>query len=92
MEYSFQVWRPWLKKDIKLLEDVQRRSPKLMKGLNDTEYERGDKGDMILVFKILLGFLETRLETPRDPITPWCGPPLFCPCFSFAETSVLNIS
>ncbi len=21
-------------------------------------------------------------EIPSDPITPWCGPPLFCPCFS----------
>ncbi len=31
-------------------------------------------------------------EIPRDPITPWCGPPLFCPCFFLAETSVLKIS
>ncbi len=31
-------------------------------------------------------------ETPRDPITPWCGPPLLCLCFSLAETSVLKIS
>ncbi len=27
-------------------------------------------------------------EIPRDPITP----PLFCPCFSLAETSMLKIS
>ncbi len=31
-------------------------------------------------------------EIQRDPITPWCGPPPFCPCFSLAETSVLKIS
>ncbi len=31
-------------------------------------------------------------EITRDPITPWCGPPSFCPCFSLAETSVLKIS
>ncbi len=31
-------------------------------------------------------------EIPRDPITPWCSPPLVCPCFSLAETSVLKIS
>ncbi len=39
LEYSFQAWRPWLKRDIKLLEDVQRRSTKLVKGLQGIEYE-----------------------------------------------------
>ncbi len=71
LEYSFQAWRPWLRKDIKLLEDVQRRSNKPVKGLQDIEYDdrvhllnhaslscRMDKGDMILVNKILHGFLE----------------------------------
>ncbi len=73
LEYSFQTWRPWLRKDIKLLEDVQRRSTKLGKGFQDIEYEeraqvlnrdslscRMDKGDMKLVFKILHGFLELK--------------------------------
>ncbi len=68
LEYSR---RPWLKKNIKLLEVAQRRSTKLVKGLRDTEYEeraqllnfdslscRMDKGDMIIVYKILHGFLE----------------------------------
>ncbi len=71
LEYSFHAWQPWLIKDIKWLEDVQRRSTKLVKGLQDIEYEeraqllnldslsyRMDKGDMILVYKILHGFLE----------------------------------
>ncbi len=71
LEYSFQAWRSCLRKDIKLLEDVQRRSTKLVKGLQDIEYEeraqllnldslscRMDKGDMILVYKIPHGFLE----------------------------------
>ncbi len=39
LEYSFQAWRPWLRKDIKLLEDVQRRSTKLVNCLQDIEYE-----------------------------------------------------
>ncbi len=63
LEYSSQAWRPWFKKDIKLVEDVQRRSTKLVKGqlVKDIEYEeraqllnldplscRMVKGDMIL--------------------------------------------
>ncbi len=69
--YSFQAWQPWLKKGIKLLEDVQRRSTKLLRSLQGIEYEeraqllnvhslscRMAKGDMILVYKILHGFLE----------------------------------
>ncbi len=71
LEYSFQAWRPWLKKDIKPLEDVQRRSTKLVSCLKDSEYEgrvqllkldslscRMNKGDMILVHKILHGARE----------------------------------
>ncbi len=71
LEYSFKAHRPWLRKDIKLLEDVPRRSTKLVKGLQDIKYEelaqllnldslscRMDKGDMILVYKILHGFLK----------------------------------
>ncbi len=70
LEYSFQAWQPWLRKGIKLLEDVQRRSTKLVKDLQDFEYEeraqflnldslscRMDKGGMILVYKIPHGFL-----------------------------------
>ncbi len=68
LEYSFQAWRPWFNKGNKLLKDVQRRLTKLVK---DIEYkERAqvlnfdslscmmDKGDIILVYQILSGFLE----------------------------------
>ncbi len=71
LEYSFKAWRPGLKKDIQLLEDVQRRLTKHVKGVQGIKYEkkaqflnldspscRTGKGDIILVYKILHGFLE----------------------------------
>ncbi len=65
LEYLLQAWWPWLKTDAK------RHSTKLVKELQDIEYVesvqvhnihllscRMEKGDMILVYKILHGFLE----------------------------------
>ncbi len=62
LECSFAAWWSWLRKDIKLLEGVQRRYTKLVESLQDIEYEeraqllnidslscRMDKGEMILV-------------------------------------------
>ncbi len=62
LEYALQAWRTWLKKRISLLQDVQRRSTKLVKRLKDYAYEervqslkpdslscRMDKGDIVRV-------------------------------------------
>ncbi len=72
LEYSFLAWHMRLKKGIELLEDVQRRFTKLVICFRDTKYERRvqllnldslsctlDKGDMILIYKILQGFLKS---------------------------------
>jgi ribonuclease P/MRP protein subunit RPP40 len=34
LEFSVQAWRPYLKKDIDLLEGVQRRAPKMIPSLS----------------------------------------------------------
>ncbi len=41
LEYSFHARRLWLKKNIKLLEDVQGRSTKLVKGLRTSNMKNG---------------------------------------------------
>ena len=38
LEFSVQAWCPYLRKDIDMLERVQRRATKLIKGLKDKPY------------------------------------------------------
>ena len=67
-EYCMQVWNPYLKKDIDLLEGVQHRATKMILGYKHYCYEdrlvlcnlstlegRRLRGDLIQVFKLLKG-------------------------------------
>ena len=70
LEYCIQAWSPYLRKDIDMLEKIQRRATKLIPGLRDLRYEERLKecglttletrrlrgGDQIEVFKILNGY------------------------------------
>lgn len=65
LEYCVQAWSPWLKKDIELLEAVQKRAVRCIQGLSGTYEEklrqiglptlvdRRNRGDMIQTFKIV---------------------------------------
>jgi hypothetical protein len=68
LEYCVQAWSPSLKKDIALMESVQRRATKLVPELKDKSYderlnvfnltsheERRERGDMIQTFQIIKG-------------------------------------
>ena len=39
LEYRIQAWSPYLRKDIEMLEKIQRRATKLIPGLRDLTYE-----------------------------------------------------
>jgi len=69
LEYCVQAWRPYLRKNINLLEKVQKRATTLI--INDRGLTYGEKlkhlglttletrrlcGDLIEVFKIFKGF------------------------------------
>ena len=69
LEYCIQAWSPYLRKDIDMLEKMQRRATKLIPGLRDLRYEerlkecglttietRKLRGGQIEVFKILNGY------------------------------------
>ena len=69
LEYCIQAWRPYRKKDIYMLERVQRRATKMIPKLRNISYEmrlkecglttletRRLRGDQIEVFKILNGY------------------------------------
>ena len=69
LEYCIQAWNPHLRKDIDMLEKIQRRATKLIPGLRDLRYEerlkecglttletRRLRGGQIEVFKTLNGY------------------------------------
>ena len=68
LDSCVQVWRPHLKKDIEVLEKVQRRATRMVEGYRGMEYEerlkriglttlemRRERADLLEVFKILKG-------------------------------------
>ena len=75
LEYSVQAWRPHLRKDISMLEAVQRRATRMVPCLRKLDYKdrlkelnlysverRYMRGDMIEVYKILNGIDSIRVN------------------------------
>ena len=70
LEYCQQACHPYLVKDTELLEKIQRRATKLVHSVKDLPYperlkklnlfslaQRRERGDLILVFKIIHGMV-----------------------------------
>ena len=68
LEYAMVVWSPFLKKNIFLIENVQRRTTKIVKSIRNLSYEerfkhfglstlkyRRERNDMIQIYKVMNG-------------------------------------
>lgn len=68
MEYCVQAWNPYYKKDIEVLEKIQKRATKLVPELRNLSYcerlkrlkltsltDRRKRGDLIEAYKIITG-------------------------------------
>lgn len=77
LEYGIQVWNPYLKKDINVLESIQRRATKLVPELSRLSYldrlnalklsdleTRRLRGDLIEMFKIVKGLDKVEWYVP----------------------------
>ena len=80
LEYANVVWGPFYKTDQQMIEKVQKRATKLIVTITNQTYEerlrhlnmtsllhRGRRGDMIEMFKIMKGFVNTNKENYFEP-------------------------
>ena len=74
MEYCIQAWGSQYRKDVELLERVQRRAAKMIRGLEQLSYEERLRlwGDFVVAFLYLKGVykqegerLFTRVDSDR---------------------------
>ena len=103
LEYASSIWSPYKKKDIETIENVQKRTTRMLPQMKNLNYEerlkllktptlkfRRMRGDMIEAFKILTRLYDSRVTEGMLDITEFLKRFWFCQTVGLTRASFVS--